>query len=157
MAPDEDLTRTREVISTFATVPHLLDDNDIRYVAKTGRILPSSTVSVALGNRTTADNRIEIASDGSVISQSQRAIDLSMPLATNTASNTVVIGQSGLVRSVTNDAIFLFGPGNSVANSDEVAAGAVRIGLTGDFGDRVQDWLLALAGKPAQVAGDLIF
>ncbi len=143
-----------EIISTFTTTPYVLDVNDTLYIVETGRILTNLTNAPGLSNRTSTDNNLNIMIDGSVISLSGSGISLTRPLASDNGSNTLIIGQSGLVRSLNSNAIYMNGRDNSIVTNGEIASTLNGIRIEGNSSEVSNSGIIQAGLNGIEMNGD---
>ncbi len=122
---------TAEVILS-ALGAYALDQNDALYVTEAGSLLTTATGAAALTNRTATDRQIDILVDGHITAVGARGIDLSSTLATDVASDTIVIGSMGVVRSVTAEAINVNRSSEAIRNAGTLEGKNSGITATGN-------------------------
>lgn len=109
-------------ITTLYTTLYRLDFNENLYIAPTGAIRYASSSAPALANNLATDTRIEIVVDGSIIAMTGPAIALTSASASTSGFDYVMIGQGGVLRSLSGHAIALTRSNEMVINHGSVMA-----------------------------------
>ena len=123
---------TNEIIATTISVTYRLDNLDNLYISETGSILYGASNATALSNNTAADAHLNVVIDGSVVGMSGRAISFISASSADIGGDRLVIGETGLVRSINDSGIYLIRSSEVVINHGRIDAGAIAIQVAGN-------------------------
>jgi Ca2+-binding RTX toxin-like protein len=133
------------IIATDTNSQILLDDNDRLYVPSDVGIIVDTNVAAVVASDSTFNGH-EVVVDGTVIAMGANAIILNDD-ADGVGANTLVIGETGIVRSLNyggNSALYMIGSSSVLQNAGEV---------TGTWGAFLQDFTNSVVQNTGLIAG----
>jgi Ca2+-binding RTX toxin-like protein len=107
------------VVIPSAAVPQVLPDNDQAYLPATDSVIVTGSTA-AITNAVGAED-IDLFIDGTVVATDAAAIEFTFSLLGDEGSFRVDVGQSGVVRSLSREGIFINAPFGIVTNAGEVS------------------------------------
>lgn len=109
-----------EIVTSVLTAIYRLDAADNLWIGPTGSIRISSSAA-ALANNLATDTLLDIVVDGSIIGMGGPAIALTSA-GSGAAFDTIMIGQTGVLRSIAGDALVLTRSNETVINHGSIMA-----------------------------------